>query len=76
MIKQELTKSLDRLAPSVEYQVISLSGPAWFADDEQSVKKIGFILSYTREKYIWNTQGGSKQILYRVRWRTVLLILD
>ena len=31
MIKRELIKSLDRLAPSVEYQVIFFSGPAWFA---------------------------------------------
>ena len=33
MIKRELSKSLDRLAPSVEYLGIFFSGPACFAED-------------------------------------------
>jgi len=61
MIKQELTKSLDRLAPSVEYQVIFFSGPAWFADDEQSVKNRIHTILHEGKKYIWNTQGGASK---------------
>ena len=75
MIKRELIKSLDRLAPSVEYQVIFFSGPAWFAEDEQSVKNRTHTVVHDGKEYIWNTQGGasryyieSREDLYSSSW--------
>ena len=61
MIKKELSKSLDRLAPSVEYQVIFFSGPAWFASDDQSVKNKIHTIIHKGKEYVWNTQGGANK---------------
>ena len=61
MIKKELSKSLDRLAPSVEYQVIFFSGPAWFASDDQSAKNKVHTIIHEGKEYIWNTQGGANK---------------
>ena len=60
MIKRELTKSLDRLAPNIQYQVLFFAGPAWFAEDE-FVKKSQrrFTLKNGRDEYIWDTTGGA-----------------
>lgn len=60
MIKEELTKSLNRLAPNIQYQVIFFAGPAWFAEDEfVSKAKRSFTIKGGSQKYIWSTKGGA-----------------
>jgi len=61
MIKNELTKSLKRLAPSVNFQVIFFSGPAWFAEDEQSVKNKVHTIIHKGKNYVWKTNGGASR---------------
>ena len=75
MIKNELNKSLKRLAPSVNFQVIFFSGPAWFAEDEQSVKNKVHTIIHKGKKYVWKTNGGasryyieSEEDLYTSSW--------
>ena len=75
MIKNELNKSLKRLAPSVNFQVIFFSGPAWFAGDEQSVKNKVHTIIHKGKKYVWKTNGGpsryyieSEEDLYTSPW--------
>ncbi|MGI9242418.1 MAG: hypothetical protein ACR2RV_16590 [Verrucomicrobiales bacterium] len=62
MIKEELSKSLNRLAANIEYQVIFFAGPAWFAGDEFVGKsKRRFTIKQGRQEYIWDTTGGAHQ---------------
>ena len=52
MIKEELTKSLNRLAPT------------WFAEDEVVTKGRGakkFTIKQGRQEYVWTTVGGAHQ---------------
>jgi len=62
MIKEELSKSLNRLAANIEYQVIFFAGPAWFAGDEFVGKdKRRFTIKQGRQEYVWDTRGGAHQ---------------
>ena len=68
MIKEELTKSLKRLAANIQYQVIFFAGPAWFAENELvSRKGKQFTLKDGRQEYIWNTPGPAH--LYELKNR-------
>jgi len=76
LIKSELTKSLNKLAPAVQYQVIFFSGPAWFAEDEQTGKSRGKrVVKHGGKNYQWDTKGGANQFylvgkkdLYTAKW--------
>ncbi len=61
MIKNELNKSLKRLAPSVNFQVIFFSGPAWFAEDEHSVRNKVHTIVHKGKEYVWKTNGGASR---------------
>ena len=80
MIKDELTKSLNRLAPNIQYQVIFFAGPAWFAEDEFVTKGRGsksFTIKQGRQEYKWATPGAAHQYkltnrkdLPHAKWKT------
>ncbi len=55
MIKDELNKSLSKLAASVQYQVLFFSGPAWFAEDSYKVKQSAVVSG--GKKYGWTRKG-------------------
>jgi hypothetical protein len=62
MIKEELSKSLNRLVSDIQYQVIFFAGPAWFAGDEFTAKqKRRFTIKRGRQEYIWDTPGPAHQ---------------
>ncbi len=79
LIKSELTKSLERLSGSTQYQVIFFSGPAWFAADDQTGKGRGTrTVTHGGKKYLWETRGGAHQYflkgdkeLYTAPWISV-----
>ena len=64
MIKEELTKSLMKLAASVQYQVIFFAGPAWFAEDEfETRSRLKFTIKSggSSQKYAWSSPGPANQ---------------
>lgn len=75
MIKDELEKSLKKLASSVEYQVLFFSGPAWFAEDDYEEKKRTVVSD--GKKVTWsqksinefNPSGGGNDAIYRAKWK-------
>lgn len=76
IMKKELAKSLGKLAPGTDYQMIFFAGPVWVAGNEISdprSKGESTITDDAGKKYRWETSGGAhawkpKGLRQRAEW--------
>ncbi len=66
LMRKELTKSVDGIAPKTNYALIFFAGPAWVAGDEVDwTKGEATVIGKGRRKYEWESPGTAHE------WRQV-----
>ena len=62
LMRKELIRSVDRIAPKTNYALIFFAGPAWVAGDEVDwTKKKATVTGKGRRKYDWKSPGTAHE---------------
>ena len=62
LMRKELIRSVDRIAPKTNYALIFFAGPAWVAGDEVDwTKKEATVTGKGRRKYDWKSPGTAHE---------------